>query len=377
MRIGLNATCFNDRPSGANQRFIGMYGELIRRSPETEFVIYEPSDCGVAGWFADAANVTARRTSIPSIGRAAKLVHGLGLSLRGFGSDRLDLLEGFNLPFHGLRGGPNVLTIHDTRRLHPDWPALERNLYRMVLARTLARVDRVITVSHTMRREILAFAPDAAVSVVHNGLDPSAFDTVTEDQRRAVREKHRLPEDFVLAVGHLERRKNYLRLIAAAARLRDRGQPVSLVIVGNDSGLRPDIEQAVDAAGLRGSVTILGALSDAEVRALYSLCALFVFPSRYEGFGIPLLEAMAAGRPMAISNIPVFQEITEGRARYFPPGDVEAMADAIEHGLVSTSEREEMVAYGRGRVQDFGFAHLAGEIAALHASVLNDGIASA
>lgn len=370
MRIGLNATCFNARPSGANQRFVGMYGELVRRSPDTEFVVYEPADCRVARWFDGAPNVTARPTSIPSEGRVGKAVNGLRFRASGFGRDRLDLLEGFNLPFSTMARGANVLTIHDTRRLHPDWPWIERSAYRLILARALSRADRVITVSETMRQEILEHAPGAPVSVVYNGLDPRAFLAVTEDAREEVRRKFDLPAEFVLAVGHLERRKNYPHLVRAAALLRDRGRPVPLVIVGNDSGYRSVIQSEIDAAGLGGSVRILSALSDAEVRALYALCSLFAFPSSYEGFGIPLLEAMAAGKPIALSDIPVFREITQDEGLFFAPTDVDAMADAIERGLSSTDERQRLVASGHERVKAFGFRHLAAEIAAVHASVL-------
>lgn len=371
MRIGLNATCFNERPSGANQRFVGIYGELVRRSPDTEFVIYEPADCKVARWFGGAANVTARPTPIPSDGRLGKAVNGLRFRATGFGRDGLDLLEGFNLPFSTVRGKRNVLTIHDTRRLHADWPWLERRAYRVILAHALARADRVITVSETMRREILGFAPDASISVVYNGLDAQAFEDVTEDEREVVRRRFDLPSDFVLAVGHLERRKNYPRLVEAIARLRDRGRSVPLVIVGNDSGDRAIIQQAIDAAGLSSGVKILSRLTDAEVRGLYALCSLFVFPSSYEGFGIPLLEAMAASRPMALSDISVFREITQDQGLYFPPDDADAMAAAIDVGLSSTAERTRLVDYGRDRVRAFGFPQLAGEIAALHRSLLS------
>ena len=354
MRIGLNATCFNERPSGANQRFAGIYGELIRRSRETEFVIYEPSDCRVTAWFDGAANVTARKTPIPSQGRAGKAINGLRFRARGFGGDDLDLLEGFNLPFSRLRGGQNVLTIHDTRRLHPDWPWLERKAYGVILGRALAAADRVITVSQTMRQEILTFAPRAAVSVVYNGIDVDAFERVTEQEREAVRQKFSLPGEFVLAVGHLERRKNYPRLIEAIGLLRDRGRSVPLVIVGNDSGNRAAIASAVTKAGLANAVLMLSSLSDGEVRALYSLCSLFAFPSSYEGFGIPLLEAMAAAKPMVLSDIPVFREITEDRGIYFPPDDVDAMSAAIDLVLSSPPLERRLIAYGQERVQAFG-----------------------
>jgi len=183
---------------------------------------------------------------------------------------------------------------------------------------------------------------------------------------QAVRCKYGLPENFVLAVGHLERRKNYLRLIDAMARLRDRGQSCCLLIVGNDSGERQAIEKRIASAKLIGTVKFLSKLSDLEVRCVYKLCSLFVFPSSYEGFGIPILEAMAAGCPMVLSDIPVFREITQDTGVYFPHDDSEAMAAAIEKVLSLSSERTRLIDYGKERVQAFSFQSLSGQLASLY-----------
>jgi glycosyltransferase involved in cell wall biosynthesis len=217
-----------------------------------------------------------------------------------------------------------------------------------------------------MKQEILGFFPGVQISVIYNGLDDCAFDTVTEVDLDEVRRKHSLPEEFVMAVGHLERRKNYLRLIDAMARLRDRGSACNLLIIGNDSGERRVIEERVESLNLSGGVKFLSGLSDLEVRCVYKLCSLFVFPSSYEGFGIPILEAMAAGCPMALSDIPVFREITQGRGVYFPHDDAEEMASAIETVLSSSSERARLIKYGKERVQAFSFQSLAGQLQGLY-----------
>ena len=98
MRVGLNAICFDDRPSGAKQRFLGIYGALISAHPEIDFVIYEPADCRVAQWFAGAANVVARPTPVPSSGQLRKAVAGARFWRHRLRADRLDLFETFNLP---------------------------------------------------------------------------------------------------------------------------------------------------------------------------------------------------------------------------------------------------------------------------------------
>ncbi len=368
MRVGLNATCLNDRPSGARQRFVGIYGSLIQKLPDVEFVVYEPADCRVADWFAGAPNVSARQTPIPSTGRFSKFIRGHQYWPAVLRRERFDLFECFNQPLVRSRAGRTFTTIHDIRQVYADWKFPERQLYTYSLRQTLNRVDHAITVSATMKSEILAFHSSAKVSVIHNGLNPQHFTNVTKSETDEVQRKFALPEQFLLAVGHFERRKNYLRLIDAIALLRDQGFECNLVIVGNDSGERRLVEEQVISTKLSSNVKILTGLSDQEVRCIYILSSLFVFPSSYEGFGIPILEAMAAGIPTVLSDIPVFREITENQGVYFAHDSTEAMATVIESTLSSTDQMEALRAYGRRRVQDFSFDRLASQLAGLYMS---------
>lgn len=367
MRVGLNATCLNDRPSGAKQRFIGIYGALFQRLADVEFVIFEPRDCQVAGWFAGHPNVTVRATPVPSIGRLGKFTAGFEYWRQALARESFDLFEAMHLPLVRPSNGATILTIHDVRGLHTDDNSLARRmLFATVLRQALKQADHVVTVSAAMRAEILAFYPHTPVSVVYNGLDAGVFASVTQTDCESFLVRHKLPRHFVLAVGHYERRKNYPGLIKAIALLKQRGVDCPLVIVGNDSGEGAALIRQIAALNLGDRVTLLIGLSDIEVRCAYLMCGLFVFPSSYEGFGIPILEAMAAQRPMALSNLPVFEEITEGESIYFPPTDVEAMADAIEVGLSSSTRREQMVQYVAQRVADFGFDRLAEGMAGVY-----------
>ena len=369
MKIGLNATCFNNRPSGARQRFIGIYSELARRLANTEFVVYEPVDCQVGAWFDEIPNVSARHTPLPSQGRASKFFAGLRYWRSALSGEGFDVFEAFNQPLIKAPTGRTVLTIHDIRRMRPESGGFEKVVYKAVLRSSLKAADQVITVSEAMKEEILAHFPDIPISVVYNGLETGEFSRVSESDLLAVRSNYALPEEFLLSVGHFEERKNHLRLIDCIARLRDQGCSCYLLIVGNDSGELKTIKARVMSSGLSNNVKILTGLSDLEVRCVYKLCSLFVFPSSYEGFGIPILEAMAAGRPMVLSDLPVFREITEDRGVYFQYDNVEAMAFAIEKVLSSKSERSRLVAYGNERVKAFSFHKLAEQIEQLYISL--------
>lgn len=366
MRVGLNATCLNDRPSGARQRFIGIYGALIAARPETEFVIYEPADCAVAGWFAGATNITGVRTPVPSSGRLGPIPSLLGYWRRRLRRDRLDLLESFNLPLVAAPDCPTILTIHDIRYTHPDIAQPRRAINRLILRRALRAADTVIAVSDTIAGEIRKFHPAAPVVRIYNGIAPAPFVAANPPHIAALRARLNLKADFVLAVGHFEPRKNYPVLVDAFARLAARGTALDLVIVGNGSGERAAVAAQIAALGLAARVHLLSNVPDDDLRALYGMAALVVVPSLYEGFGIALLEAMAAHRPLVVSDIPVFRELLGPHGVFFSPYDADACATQMAALLGDPARAAAQVAAGDRRLGDFTFTRLAEQVGALH-----------
>lgn len=364
MKIGLNATCLNDRASGAKQRFIGINRALFALLPGDEFFVFEPADCAIRSWFGQHPNVRFVRTPLLSHSRLQKFLLGLAYWRSALRDRPLDLFEAFHLPVVKAPRGRTLLTVHDVRFLRDPSPA--RAAYRLVLERSLHAADHVVTVSQSMRREILELFPRLSISVVYNGIDVASFTSLSDAQVRAVQADLRLPPDFLLSVGHFEERKNYPGLLRGLAELHARGRQVHLVIVGNDSGELAHIRELAASLRLARHITILDGLSDLQVRCLYRLCSLFVFPSRYEGFGIPVLEAMAANRPFVLSDIAVFREITEDRAIYFSPDDPASIAATVDRVLSSPGEQEQLIAYGSKRVHDFRFENSAAALAALY-----------
>ncbi|WP_339138124.1 MAG: glycosyltransferase family 1 protein [Candidatus Electrothrix sp. GW3-4] len=370
MKVGLNATCLNDRPSGATQRFVGIYSELFKILPEIEFVIYESKDCSVGAWFNDSANISVRKSPIPSEGRLRKYTKGLWYWDRALRQEHLDLFEVFNLPVVTAPSGKTFLTIHDIRFLYPEWQGAERVAYRSILRNAIKKSDHIITVSAAMKNEILKFFPETSICIVPNGLDASLFEFISVSDLDEVRERLSLPEKFLLTVGHFENRKNYLRLISSFSLLLRMGHDISLIIVGNDSGMGNLLCKKIADDHLTQKVRLLSGLSDHDVRCLYKLSTLFVFASAYEGFGIPILEAMASRCPMILSNLPVFREITEEQAIYFPHDDIVAIANAMEIGLTSKDERRRLVHYGSRRIRDFSFEQLAKQVATIYGDLV-------
>ena len=332
--------------------------------------MFEPSDCQVSAWFPGVPNLVARRTPLHSERRMQRLLRGLTYWPGVFSQERFDLFEALHMPVVRPRSGKTLLTIHDVRGLHPGQGWMGRGIFRHVLKSSLAQADHVVTVSEAMRAEILAFDDDTPISVLYNGLDLSLFQEMDPGLCGAVLARLRLPDRFLLAVGHFEPRKNYPKLIEALGQLHRGGAVIPLVIVGNDSGERARIDTQIQAAGLQSTVHLLSGISDTELRCLYRAASALVFPSRYEGFGIPLLEAMASGLPVVASDIPVFREILGYAGAYFDPDSPTAMAEVITSVLDNPLVRVQMVAAGSQRVRHFDYDVLAAEMASLYGTIL-------
>lgn len=369
MRIGINATSLSERPSGARQRFLGPYRALFRSRPENSYLIYEPRDCRVAEWFGDLPNVTGVATPLGGDKRWQRLIRGATYWNRRLRSDRLDLFETLHLPAVIAPACPTVLTVHDIRAGGASEPLVARTLYRAMLRRSLRQADAVITVSDAMRAELAAVEPTASITTIYNGVDPARFEAATGSVS-AIAADLGLPGDFLLAVGHFEPRKNYASLIEAMAMLGRTNPRVGLAIVGKDGGGLAETRALIERLGLSRHIHLLHSVDDRQLSGLYDAARLVVFPSTYEGFGIPLIEAMAAGCALCLSDIPVFRELTEDRGAYFPPLDPPAIAAAVAALLDSPDRRADLVAYGRRRVGDFAFDKLAAQLDTLHRALV-------
>lgn len=354
MRVGINATSLTDRPSGAKQRFIGIYSNLISAHAEINFVIYEAHGVSVEKILGTYKNVEYVQTPICNGNKFLKYLKSKIFWFSVFRKEKFDVFDSLNLPVFCPKNARSILTIHDIRYIYSGfWSWFNK----FVLKMALRRANIVVTVSDAMRKEILRFYPRAKVEVIYNGIDIKLF------REKSLRkfdfcEKYNIPNDFILAVGHLEKRKNYSRLIDAMHILSLKNQLHCLVIVGNDSGERERLNQKLVDLNLSNQVFVLENLSDSDLVAAYQAAQCLVFPSMYEGFGIPILEAMAASLPIVMSDIEVFREITEGKGHYFSPYDSACIARNIEKLLQSNQDKMRSVVYGEARVNFFDYKNL-------------------
>lgn len=244
--------------------------------------------------------------------------------------------------FHGLNfelppPGPyrSVVTIHDLAGLvNPEFMTRGGDSwYRNWTALSLRRAGRVIVPSHYVRRCVEQYFPQQAhkVRVVHHGVDPREFHPATDRERlREFRKRHNLPDNYILFVGSIDKRKNPAALVRAYARLaQDRRTDLQLVLAGS-IGRDLSVLELIGRLKIGDRVQYCGYLPQEDLVYLYAGARVFVFPSLHEGFGFPVLEAMACGVPVIASDSTSLPEISGDAALLVDPNDENRLAEAIE-----------------------------------------------
>lgn len=256
-------------------------------------------------------------------------------------------------------GIPFALTIHDLSfEIYPEFFSLKQRLWhRSVGPRPLARrADVVLAVSETTRRDIVERwgLPPERVVVTHEGAATELFEPPSAADAEPLK-KRGLPERFILHVGALEPRKNHLSLLEAYHQLRPQARyaGLGLVLAGPSGWNNGAILRAIRQSPYRDDIRLLGFVSDAERRALYRAAAVFAFPSFYEGFGLPPLEAMASGLPVVASNAGAVGEIVADAGALVDPYRPAELADALSAVLDSPSLADLYAGRGRARAATF------------------------
>lgn len=276
-----------------------------------------------------------------------------------------------------LRHIPTVLTIHDL--IFERFPHYHKRLNYAFLRRTMPlfarRATTIITVSHASRHDIVErYGVDPArVHVVYEAPAPH-FRPQPPDHVAAVRARYTLPERYLLTVGTIEPRKNLARLLVAFERLHAGGLVNALVIVGQRGWLYREFFQRLEQSPVRDRVILPGFVPDEDLPALYAGATLFALPSLYEGFGLPVLEAMAVGTPVACARVGALPEVGGQAAAYFDPTSVEEMTDVLSRCLQDEGRRRHMRKAGLEHARQFSWEQAAEQTARVYAHVLMLGI---
>ena len=283
--------------------------------------------------------------------------------------------------YHGLtgelplgirrKGIHTVVTIHDLIFLrHPEYyHPIDVRIYTWKFHQTLREADRIIAISECTKRDIVEFGgvETAKIDVIYQSCSPKYATTPPTSVVAEVLQHYGLPKRFMLSVGSIEVRKNMLQAVKALAHLP---KDVHLVAVGKATDYARQVLAEAERAGLARRVHFLHGVPDADLQALYHAAEVFVYPSRYEGFGIPVIEAIHSGLPVVAATGSCLEEAGGPDCLYVSPDDCQALAAAVSQLLRGASGREQRIKLSREYVRRFEGCDVAGQVLSIYQQTL-------
>lgn len=382
MRIALNGLFLDSPATGTGQYLRELVRAMRTVAPQDEFVFIAPH--------ADASAPAPLKIHPTRFGQVN--LAKLEFEQRTFPRAARHGFDLAHVPHFGpplLPSHPTVVTIHDLipMVLLAYGGSTAVRMYTRLAAAGAKRAHAILTDSHASAQDIerLLAIPREKIHVVHLAAD-ARYQPPTDRELARVRAKHKLPEKFVLYLGGFDVRKNVTRVIETWKRIQttDGGRRAAglgletedskLVIAGklpeSASAFFPDVRGMVAAAGLTEQVSFVGFVTEEDKPALYGAAEVFLYPSHYEGFGLPPLEAMASGTPVIVSNASSLPEVVGQAGILLAPDDAEGWARALGELVQNEGQRSELSARGLAQARRFSWERTARETLAVYRSVV-------
>src|SRR6202167_63481 len=370
MRFAVDAHAIGPALTGNDVYIRSLLSRFAEVDGRSEFITYV-SELGAERWIPERFSV--RHVSANPYSR---LGWDLGRLIRADGPDLIHVQ--YTAPL--LARTPIVVTVHDVSFIeHPEYfTTARRSQLRLTVGQTVKRAARILTVSEFSRDAILRaydIAPEK-VRVIPNAANPEFRVIGRERAQRAVQTRLRFDAPFILSVGDLQPRKNQIGLIAAFSKLLTECPQLKhhLVLTGKETWFTPKVREAARSCGFASRIHFTGFVSDDDLLELYNACDCFVFPSFYEGFGLPILEAMACGRAVACSNTSSMPEVADGAGLLFDPHQTGEITRALKDILLDSELRGRMERLGLQRAATFTWKKSARATLEVYREVVNEAV---
>lgn len=336
MRIGIDVRSLSRLKTGIGSLTYNLLKNLIKISKDEQYFIYSCRDFDET-FLNRASNVTIRRLNFPIGTLWTQTVLPIQLI-----KDKIDVFHSPETMTPIWGNVPAIATVNDLISfIHPFGHDVKARLAANLYPSVFKKSRKLIAISENTKRDLNSMfgIPEEKIDVVHISYDEDLFRPVEEPIR--VLNKYNIKLPYILTVGVLSPRKNISRLVEATGDVLKRGLDTNLVVAGPMGWQYKDVFDKVKALGLNDRVQFIGPVPSSELPALYSGSSAFVFPSIYEGFGIPVLEAMACGAPVVASNTSSLPEVAGDAAVMVDPYKTNEIADAI-YDLISNPEKAEL-----------------------------------
>ena len=376
-KVGIDAQILRPAMSGVERAVYCLIDTLSRTCPpDMDLTAYFPKDVPQPPHGVDSA-IRFVAPAVSNAYRGLRVLWDQAFLPHRAHKDGLDLLH---LPAYvapALLHTPYVLTVYDTIALKFPELCKRSNVlhYRLLMRRSLRRAQRVIVPSECTKRDVLALGEvsEDRIRVIPLGVSSAFHPTNDRDALAAVRNRYGLPDAYVLYVGNLDPKKNVSLLLDAFAEGYRSGRiTAKLVIAGQKEWHAEPVRRRLQELRRDGMVQRLGPVPEADLPALYSAASLFVFPSLYEGFGLPPLEAMACGTPVITTRSGALPEVVDDAALALDDPDARTLRVAMEKALGNDFLRHRLRELGIRRAAEFTWERMAERTLAVYREVLQE-----
>jgi|YNPBryBLVA2012_1023415.scaffolds.fasta_scaffold02438_2 glycosyltransferase involved in cell wall biosynthesis len=367
MRIAIEATTVLAVSSGINVYIARSLEHLFNLDRDNQYILYVHRNSALRAFEGRYSNVSLRL--FEGRRRTTWIQVSLPYLLRQEGAELLHSTS-FVMPL--FPRVPAVLTVYDlTTSFFPQNFVLKhRIVFGSFVPLSIRKADHIVAISESTKRDIVEHfkIPDDRITVVHGAAEDRFRQPADPARIAAVREKYRLPERYILFVGVIEPRKNVPGLLEAFASIAQR-IPHHLVVAGGLGWKYDSVFATVRRLGLGERAVFPGFIADEDLVPLYQGAELFVYPSFYEGFGLPVLEAMSCGVPVVTSNLSSLPEVTGNAAELVDPQDIGQIAEAMHRVLTDEVRRRRMVQEGMARAAGYSWDTAARTLLGVYRSV--------
>lgn len=350
MKIGFDA-----KRAAQNRTGLGNYSRFVIEglaayAKENEYLLYTPNRkrATLIGKLSENSRLIFPNsllwTKLSALWRVWGVTHDLE-------KDGVQLFHGLSneLPINieKAKSVKSLVTIHDLIFLkYPEYyPFIDRKIYAYKFRKACQNADRIVAVSECTKKDIISYfhIPAEKIDVVYQGCDAQFDQRMTEAAKEEIRRKYQLPERYILYLGSIEERKNLLLLAKALKHIQE---PIQVIAVGKRTSYADKVESYLKTNGLEGQMRLWSNIPFKELPGFYQMATTFVYPSFYEGFGIPLLEALNSEVPVIGATGSCLEEAGGPHSLYVDPRNERELAKAIERTLTDESLRKKMIEEG-------------------------------